>query len=278
MATESEINAATDEFEKRAKECEATPAEVNDNFDTLITIIEGGSLATFPLTGGLSVVAGWLTTSWIDDNRQEIINAIDAILKKLKEAAEGLAAPILFLGYSNDWGSAKNCATDALTAQYGQTTQMFGTWEGKAADQYRNARDSQYRALKSMETLSQDVSKTMATLATAGWTLYTKIAKLVLDFITDVAAAAAKIPTIISTGDGVSDAIDLTTGLLDDLVDLLAATGDFIFIQQQEVQAMNGWASSLEGIPNGHWPEATSKNFDNGTVTDGVNSWSVKYG
>lgn len=278
MVTEDNINEATDAFETQAKECSGTPTEVNDKFDTLLAVIDGASMATTLATFGMSGVLGWLTKDWVEENRQEITDGINGILEKLKEIAEGIAAPILFLGYSNDWGSAKNCATDAMTTQYGQATQMFGTWEGRAATLYRNSRDAQYTALKSMEALCQNVSDVMVELAAAGWTLYTEIAKLVLQFISDVVAAASKLPTIISTGEGVSEIIDMVTGLQKDLVDFIAIGGDFLILQRAKAQSLAGWESSLEGIPYGRWPAATADTFANGTVTDGVNSWSVTYG
>lgn len=273
MTTRDQIDEAVNKFNASFDECRKKPQETRDSFDNLIIALRAGSW----VTGVATVILAQLSISEIEGKRDEIIERIDGLIQTLDEVARGSMAPFTFVDYAAQWQSIGAISKDAWNEQFSDG-KLSGYWDGVAAERYGVAMDRQSKALESVGSMCDAVAESLLTLSASGLGYYREIGDTVMAFVGALAAALAKIATIVEAPWGLSDAIDLAATIGQTVTDLVGSTAEAVRTQMVEQEKLQSIAAAQYGIPGNAWPPATAVEYNNATVTDGVNSWSVQFG
>ncbi|NLG54453.1 MAG: hypothetical protein GX542_02200 [Rhodococcus sp.] len=251
MQLEEQVNQLSD----LSADVDKSSGEVTDAFDILITGLKATSWIAGPLNIGVA-----LTAEYAETKRAEILAGIDTLSGRLTEALEDSVIPFKFIDDAAEWGKIKASVIEANNDAGKQT--LNGYWEGFAFDRYDSAASAQMAAATSAAILCETVITNLEDMARAGLDFYTGVVKIVSGYATSMAAAIAKIATVIEAPWGISDAIDLVAAIVDTFVDL--ADVAMTFIREQLINANTLSASVLaqDGIPSNKWPKATSDEYD----------------
>lgn len=251
-------------FKSKKDECGDLKEKARDAFKILRGVV-----------GSIGFI-GFLTAEWIDTKEAEITQHIEDLLKKLDEVLKGADAPNTFIDYSHAWKSeVQNHVKDASDTVSQETT-FGGYWTGSGAGKYGDARALQVTALGAAYEMNNQVSQKLMDLADSGWNFYKDLIQAVSGFISKVTGAIGKIAAVITAPWGVSDTIDCLTGVIDLVTQLETSQETALREQYKAKLELDSMPSITRGLPGGHWPIATTDRYNDASVVDGTNDWSVE--
>lgn len=223
----------------------------------------------------LGPAAGYITAKEVWEKRDQIFRDLERLLTKLAEIQEGQAAPLTFLKHAQSWKTGVLGSLKSATDSAELSTKLDGYWQGVAADRYGVARAGQNGAIGAAYQMSESIAHTLEELADSGWEYYKSIVKCIGDFLAKAAGAIGKILAVITAPWGLSDMIDLVAAVIKALVDVTTATASQLRDQYKAKLDLESLPVVTKGLPNGVWPRAVTDTYDDATVADGTNAWSV---
>ncbi|WJR35004.1 hypothetical protein P3F83_06370 [Mycobacteroides immunogenum] len=251
-------------FKSKKDECGDLKEKAHSAFKILRNIISGIGFV------------GFLTAEWLDTKESEVTEHIEDLLKKLDEVMKGADAPNTFIDYSYAWkNQVQNHVKDASDT-VSQDTTFGGYWTGSAAGKYGEARNLQVSALGANYEMNNQVSQKLMDLADSGWNFYKDLIQALSGFLTKVTGAIGKIAAVITAPWGVSDTIDCLTGVIDLVTQIETSKESALREQYKAKLELDSMPSITRGMPGGHWPVATTDRYNDASVTDGTNDWSVE--
>lgn len=188
----------------------------------------------------------------------KIADVCQAIIDKVKEALEGIAAPVLFFGYASDWQSdvrgkasavAGNTAPGALKAP--------AMWKGEAADAYTAAVKDQPIAAEQIKKSADKIATALTWCAVSGAAFYIALAIVISQLIASLVAAIAAIGSLVFSWAGVLVALGEVTVSSAAVYAAITALGAALATQAQQMATVEGEAHDTSAFPNGRWPRGT---------------------
>jgi hypothetical protein len=268
-------------------EIDKLPQGVNDGFGDLVKWVRicghTGSL--------LNPFSHWGVEELVDqlwDNRDKVLESLKKIIDKLVEFIKGIGVPITFIGYADTWRNIGGAYVNAGN-EYNKTS-LKSDWDGVAAGRYRDMWEMHGKAFVSMPIMCEKVAVGLENVAVQTLDLYIAVAKNTLELVQNtkqaIADMAEKGPlAILEAGNLVEVVVGLETFIFDNIAQIATTA-------QLQVIAGNNIAQATsvqDGIPGNKWPPAVTgrvvengvvvkpgEAYDDGTVLDGTNSWSVK--
>ncbi|MBF6425058.1 hypothetical protein IU440_10230 [Nocardia cyriacigeorgica] len=274
--TRDDLLTKISEIDTNHTEIEKLPKKVQDSFGNLVAAVRvAGHTASGASPFGHLGVEEVVDHIW--QNRDKYHRAVEDILAKLGELVSGLAVPVTFVDYANEW---RNIGGEIIHAgnKVNQTS-LRGEWDGIAATRYWDARILQEKAVQSMPKLCEQVALSLESVAVATLDLYISIAKSTADL---VSSTLSSISTIASKGPlGVTETDELVKIALAAQTFIINTISSVATTAQKNMIEGNRIAQATsvqDGIPNNKWPQAVTgeARYDDGTVTDGTNKWSVR--
>lgn len=285
--TVPDLNTNIDAIQRDKTEIDGLPKKTDDAYAELVKWIRIGG----HISSGLNPFAHWGVEELVDEmweNRDKVTDSLKKIIDKLAELIEGIAVPITFINYANDW---RNIAGEFIHAgnAFGSTS-LKSDWQGVAADRYRDMREVQEKAFEAMPKLCEQVALSLEQVAVDTLDLYIAIAKNTLDLVQNTRQALADIAekgplAILEAG----NLVEVVQGLETFIFDNVAKVAETAQKQMIEGNRIAQATSVQDGIPNNKWPQAVThrkvengvvvdpgEEYNDGTVTDGNNKWSVK--
>ncbi|MFR9752656.1 WXG100 family type VII secretion target [Nocardia sp. 004] len=287
VGTESSLRAKIDEIESNISEINDLPQRVQAGFGELVKVVR-----IVGHTGSILNPFGYFVTEEIVDkiweNRDKIHEAMGKIIEKLGEFLKGIAVPITFINYADEWRNIQGAFDDAHN-EYGYTS-LRSDWQGIAADRYRDMREIHDSAYTAMSAMCAQVSENLESIAVSTLELYSDIAANTFELVSNTQQSLADIASqgplaVLETDELVTIVLGLQKFILDNVSDVMKTAQKLMIAGNRIAQA----TSVQDGIPNNRWPSAVTGRvvtngvvenpgevYDDGTVTDGNNKWSVK--
>jgi hypothetical protein len=194
---------------------------------------------------------------------------------KIKDVLKGAAAPILFFRKSWDWEDIRGLASGVTGQLKPEAMPAANSWAGQAAAAYKGIIKPQGDAANKIATISDKTSSVLNVCAMAGLTFYLAIAVILIKFIDAMIAAIAAFGSGVFSGAGAAIVVEEVGVNTTTVVGLIAGLTTALGAQAQQMIGLHGEAIDNSSFPGGHWPNATTGNYNNGSVQDGHAYWSL---
>ncbi|MFI9509424.1 hypothetical protein [Nocardia sp. NPDC052566] len=270
--TLDELNSVLQQFADKIEDVKNQPDKIDDAFNKAAiatAAAEGGAATTPILLGPVGLVVGGIYgaithddfTGYLSSHKEEIKGKIKDLLEKLREAIEGLKAPVAFLQTSEDWLKLKSKIGQAQNNEV-VSGNLTGYWSGAAADKYLATRLLQDTALDSAKAICDKLHTDLTAVANAAWQFYSDIVEELTKFLSGFAGALLKIATGVAAPVGISDAIDLLTKIISTAVTYLKKLGGALLIQGNSIIEVAEATDNQKAFKNNQWPHSTASDFD----------------
>ncbi|QNG20833.1 hypothetical protein G4H71_09605 [Rhodococcus triatomae] len=249
MASKDQLDKATSDFEEAQKDWEGVPDRLNSAVNNL----------------------KWVSpTTWaaVTGTRDDAQAKLAELFDKLKEAAEGIAAPFTFVERKAEWNSIAATVRSARNHQSRPEVNLNGYWEGVAKDRYSAVQGYQDQALDTLETMCSKVSDSFEKLSDSAFEFYSNVVTGIVDYYSTVAAAIAKIPTIVGAPFAVSDIVDAVGAAVSLMVRLIADLLKVVKDQMTVANDLKNISDKPFGFPDDQWPKSLSHTYSDASLQD----------
>ena len=209
----------------------------------------------------------WYIPGFIADGvcwcMQKVIDLANWILGKLRDVLVGLAAPFVFIAHASAWSDIGGEASGVQGVLNLKANSIKDYWKGSAADAYGRAAQPQADAAGAIKKIADDTRK--------------------LDRPDALGQGGGRRGPARTRGEGRrrrgpegAAAAAVHSGVTAAaIIAAVAALTALVAAEGNALAAINAAATDNSKFPGGHWPVAVTGNFNDGTVTDGDNDWSV---
>lgn len=280
--TRTDLNANAETIKAKAAELEKKPNEVNDAFGDIVRSVRIAGWGGGSVFGPVGTVLGGMKAEDIIDRlweeRDKVLDYIKKAIEKLTELIKGILVPVTFIDYANSWRDVASAITNAGTQI--DETKLTAHWSGIAADSYENSRLRQAKPCSqlALPASCETIASSLEDVAVKTLELYREIVEAILSFISSV----AEIVAAASTGPGAAlQTADIVAAIGNAYNAIALAIGSVASSAQNSIINGNKIAqasSDIDGLPENKWPSMVvggNEKFDDATVTDGTNKWSV---
>ncbi|MGW5922665.1 hypothetical protein ACWFPY_27075 [Nocardia fluminea] len=280
--TRTDLNANAETIKTKMAELEKKPGDVNDAFGDIVLAVRLTGWVGGGVLGPVGNLAGGLAAEDVIDRlweeRDKVLDCISKAVAKLKELIAGIFVPVTFIDYANSWRDVASAVTNAGTQI--DETKLNANWSGIAAESYENSRQRQAKPCSQLAIPAscETIALALEDVAVKTLELYREIVESILSFISSIAeivaaaatgpVAAAQTADIVASIGNMYNAIALAIG------SIASSAQESIISGNQIAQA----SSDIDGLPENKWPSMVvdgTEKFDDATVTDGTNKWSV---
>ncbi|MGC9665582.1 hypothetical protein ACNTMW_03390 [Planosporangium sp. 12N6] len=222
----------------------------------------------------------WYVTQPVADmiawSCDKVVELASDLLEKLIELLKGSVAPIYMFMYSLDWEDVRGLATGVAGQLKPEALSVDTHWKGAAADAYARQITPQAEAAARIGTVADKTALSLQVCAGAALAFYLALGVIVVKFImamvTTLAAYASAVFSWAGLALTIEEASVNTAAILTAVGALLAVLG----AQAKEMASLHGEAVDKSAFPGGAWPDATTANFTDATVTDGDADWAFE--
>jgi hypothetical protein len=222
----------------------------------------------------------WYVPSFVAEGLIWLANKIIEIgswlLNKLLELLKGAIAPILFFKYAWDWQDIRGMATGVTGDLSPKALNVDRQWKGTASDAYVAAIKPQTDATTRIGTIADKTATSLTVCAAAGLVFYVALGVIAVKFIAALITALAALGTAVFSWAGAALVVEeagVNSGLI---IAAIAALTALLGAQASQMTTLHGEATDGGVFPGGHWPNATTSDFSDATVTDGTANWSIQ--
>ncbi len=207
---------------------------------------------------------------------ERIIELAQWIWNKIVELLKGVAAPVFMFTNSLQWQDVKGLASGVQGTLRADQLSADDHWKGSASDAYVAQIKPQADAAGKIATIADKTALALVISAAASLAFYVALGVIVIKFIAAMVVAIAAFGSAVFSWAGAALVVEeaaVNTALITAAVTtLLAALG----VQAQQLTTLKGELVDASMFPGGHWPDATTGNYSDGTVTDGDADWSFE--
>ena len=207
---------------------------------------------------------------------EKIIGLARWIWDKIVELLRGAAAPVYMFMHAMDWQQVNGMVTTVQGTLRAEALSADDHWKGAASDSYVAAIKPQSDAAGKIGTIADKTAQALVVSAVASLAFYVALGIILIKFIAAMVAAIAAFGSAVFSLAGAAIVVEeagVNTALITAAVTtLLAALG----AQAQQLTVLKGELVDNSTYPGGHWPDATTGNYSDATVTDGDADWSFE--
>lgn len=254
---------ALEELVKKVAELGDLPATIRNKFNDVadMAVVRLAGLAPDVVEAGV-----------------KFANLVSALWKKLTELFEGLGAPGAFIGASFDWKDFQIEVNNMASDLESTAVKVDGYWQGAAAQKYGEAIGAQQKAVTRIGTIIDKLRTACITVGGVGVAFLTALTGIVISVIVEatleVIAASSGIGALPAA---IAGCITASKGAAA-VVAIVAGTSAVLVAVATQVEALQVELGTDLSFPDGHWPASNSSKYNDATVRDGDNDWSVKAG
>ncbi|WP_063125934.1 hypothetical protein [Nocardia fusca] len=273
--TRTDLSTHIESIKTQAEDLKGQPDRANDAFGTIVFGVRAAGWGFFGLVGGGTAEA---VVDRLWDERDQVLKYVAEADAKLTELIRGIMVPLTFIDYANAWRDVASAVTNAGTQI--DETKLNAHWSGIAAEAYENSRIRQAKPCGQLAIPAscEEIALSLEAVAVKTLALYQSIADAILSLISSI----GEIVAIAATGPiAAAQTGDLVAAIADAYAAILQAVGEIASTAQETIIGGNKIAqasSDIDGLPDNKWPpmavDGNSK-FDDATVLDGTNKWSV---
>jgi hypothetical protein len=181
------------------------------------------------------------------------------VLEKIKDLAQGIAAPFTFWFTALDWqDQVKAKASEVAGEIQPKVLKAPQEWKGDGADAYTAAVWPQPTAASQIGSLGSSVATALMVSAVAGLAFYCALAVILYKFITATIAAIVALGSAVFSWAGallIIEEAGVNAAMIKGAVaGLLVCLGT----QSEELVRVTGDAQDNTAFPDGHWPKGTA--------------------
>jgi hypothetical protein len=222
----------------------------------------------------------WYVTPQIADAIAGLANKIielgAAILDKIVELLEGVAAPVTMFFTAVDWQDLRGMASTVSGEVKPEALKVNRVWHGRAADAYAKQVNPQVAAAARVASMADKIALTLGASALAGLAFYVALGLILAKFIVATIAALTALGSVVFSWAGAALIVEeaaVNTGLIIAAVTTLTSV---LGTQAVQMVILHGEAVDNGTFPGGHWPNAAPGHFSDATVRDGDADWSLQ--
>ena len=208
---------------------------------------------------------------WLCDKMTDL--AI-SIYDKITEMLRGVAAPVYFWTFRGDLdgvvASANGAAAKLGDAELAGSTE----WSGRGADAYRSNVPPQRDATNEVATQAEALKSALLECAIGGLVFYVGVGAVIVKFILAMVAAIAAFGSAVFSWAGAAIVLEEAGVNTAALAALGAALATLLGTQAHQMNVLQD-AMTSDKFPDGRWPSAHNTAWNDGTVKDGDNDWSL---
>lgn len=230
-----------------------------------------------------SAMNHWYIPGYIKDAirwlAEKIVDLAKWIWDKITEVLKGVAAPVYFFINSFEWQDVRGLATKVGGQLKPMVlTSVGNTWKGSAATAYGKVILPQGTAADRLGAVSDKVSTALQLSAAAGLVFYVAIAAILVKFIAAMVTCIAAFGSAVFSWAGAALIVEeagVNSALIWAAIGALSAA---LATQVQQLVTVHGELEDITAFPGnggGHWPNATTGGYSDGTVKDGDADWSL---
>lgn len=207
---------------------------------------------------------------------EKLVDIAKSLWDKFVELLKGVAAPVMFFKYAWDWMDVRGVASTVAGQLKPEALTVDEHWKGTAADRYNTAIKPQSEAAEKVGVIAEKTAISLGVCAVAGCAFYVALGVIIYQFIAALIAAIAAVGTIIFSWAGlamvVADA-GITAGMV---IAAVTTLGAVLTAQAAQMVVLHGDSIDNSKFPGGKWPDSTTGNYNDATVTDGDADWSFE--
>jgi hypothetical protein len=124
--------------------------------------------------------------------------------------------------------------------------------------------------------IADKTAGSLTTCAAAGLIFYVALGVIVVKFILATITAIAALGSVVFSWAGAALIVEeagVNTGMI---IAAVAGLSAVLGAQASQMAVLHGEASDGSAFPGGRWPNATTSQFSDATVTDGDADWSLR--
>jgi hypothetical protein len=198
-----------------------------------------------------------------------------SIMNKIIEVMKGVAAPVYFFRYAFDWQDIRGLANGVAGQLNPAVLTATQTWTGAASTAYGRIIAPQGAAASKIASISDKTATALQICAAAGLAFYVAIGAILVKFIAAMVTAIAAFGSAVFSWAGAALIVEeagVNSGLIWAAIGALTAA---LGTQAQQMISLHGESIDNSTFPGGHWPDPTTRLYNDGTVTDGDADWSL---
>lgn len=205
---------------------------------------------------------------------EQMIDLAGKIWDKLVEFLKGVAAPLYFWNFRSDLQTVVDNA-NGVVANLGDA-EMAGSaeWSGVGAEAYRRQISPQREAAGELSSQAEEMRGSLLELALGGLAFYIGVGVIVVKFVAALVTCLVALGSVVFSWAGLALVVEEAGVNTAALAALATGLGALLTTQVHQMGAMEA-ALSSDKFPGGVWPKAHSGQYDDGTVKDGDNDWSL---
>jgi len=207
---------------------------------------------------------------------REALDLAKWLWDKFVELLKGVGAPVMFFKYAYDWSDVRGIATGVAGVLKPEALTVDEHWKGTAADRYNAAIKPQSEAADKIGTISEKLTIALGILAAAGLTFYVALGVIIVQFIVAMVGVVAALGSVAFSWAGVALAVGEAGFSSAAIATAVGALVAILGVQAQQMSTLNGEAKDAGKFPGGHWPDPTTGNYSDATVTDGDADWAFE--
>jgi hypothetical protein len=249
-----------------------------DKLDTGLVDLSG-KLQQIPPTA-TAAVNHWYIPGFVKDAiiwlANKMVELGTWILNKIVELLKGAIAPILMFKYAWDWQDIRSTATGVVGDLKPEALSVDMHWKGDAADAYVRVIKPQSDAAARVGTISDKTATALTVCAVAALAFYIALGVILVKFIAATVTAIVAFGSAVFSWAGAALIVEeaaVNSGLIIAAVTTLTAV---LGTQASQMTVLHGEATDGSAFPGRQWPNATTANFSDATVTDGDADWSLQ--
>ncbi len=178
---------------------------------------------------------------------------------KIKEALEGVAAPVTFFFYAQDWqtdvgGKASNVEGNTTA----QALKAPLSWNGEAAEAYTTAVSDQSAAAAQVKANAETIATGLTWSAVSGLAFYAALAVVLFQMIQTLTAACIALGSLVFSWEGILAAVAEISVSSAAVWAAVAALSAALGTQAQQMGNVDGAAADNSSFPGGKWPTGTA--------------------
>ncbi|AXK87818.1 MULTISPECIES: hypothetical protein [Nocardia] len=246
--SKTDLDKIVEDFNAKSDEWRKKPDELNDAFDKLKW--------------------AWPQMYWLKtDERDRIQENLKKLFDKIEEAAEGIAAPFLFIEYAAKWQTVGNAVGAVNGQQNRPEISLEGHWDGAAYKRFSASRTAQSTAMTTTSDIAQKIHTELLNLAAEGRAFYKGFVDRWTVLIAEAAVAIAEIASVVEAFWGVDRLAGVITAAVDHATQTITS---FLELQSKVVIASNELRNIIMHPPafplgadgQDHWPSSVSTDFE----------------
>jgi hypothetical protein len=186
--------------------------------------------------------------------------------------------PFGLLSAGDDWTDKVGGTLSELSGKLGPDQMKIDNyWTGRAADAYAAVIPAQQKTLDAIKTITDSIDSNLTKTALGVFALWAGIILAVVSYVAELVGEATAAATVVGAPGAAAGAGVSTVKVIALVAACVALFVTFVGTIIDAVTSLNQTLHNGGAFPGGTWPQATTREFNDGSLSDGdTTDWRYK--